>query len=189
MTNSAFTLIEIVVTLLILSVVAALSVPAFLEGEGSQTDLDAAERRLEALFNLARDSAVRTATPITVSLDSTTGFAWLDARSSYDAQLMDSSTATDIGAGMRPLRSAGTFGGGSTLGGSVTRAGGLLGTAPVGQSIGLPATVTMELFQARVLFTFSPSGAVIGDSIRLRSSGGQRRMITLDPWTARIRTR
>ena len=100
MTNKGFTLIEIVVTLLILSVVAALSVPAFLEGEGSRTDLDAAQGRLEALFNLARDSAVRTATPITVALDSTTGFAWLDARSSRDAQLMDSS-ATDAGAGTR----------------------------------------------------------------------------------------
>jgi prepilin-type N-terminal cleavage/methylation domain-containing protein len=189
MTLKGFTLIEIVVTLLILSVVAALSVPAFLEGEGSQTDLDAAQRRLEALFHLARDSAVRTATPITVALDSTTGFAWLDARSSYDVQLMDSSPATDAGTGMRPLRAGETFGGGSTLGGAITRAGGLLGTAPVGQPIGLPATVTMELFQARVLFTFSPSGAVIGDSIRLRSSGGQARMITLDPWIARIHAR
>ena len=62
--------------------------------------------------------------------------------------------------------------------------------APVnGESLELPATVTMELYKARTSFTFAPDGSAAGDSLLLRGPGGEARLLTLDPWTGRVRVR
>jgi prepilin-type N-terminal cleavage/methylation domain-containing protein len=75
-----FTLLEVVVVILILSVLGAFALPAFRTEGPPRGDLDQATARMEALFQFARDSAVRGSTPVTVILDSITGEAWIDAR-------------------------------------------------------------------------------------------------------------
>lgn len=74
-----FTLIEVVVVLLILSVMGAIVVPAF-QRDPVRSDLDQATARMEALFKFARDAAVRGSVPVTVILDSVSAEAWIDAR-------------------------------------------------------------------------------------------------------------
>jgi prepilin-type N-terminal cleavage/methylation domain-containing protein len=179
-----FTLIEILVSLLILAVMGAVVAPAFLS-ERDPPDMVDAEGRLDALFRMARDSAVRSATPVTLVLDSASGLVWLDARGRLSAELPPAPDAASEGA----LRTDGAFGGGSTLG--RTNLGGATGTRLPGQGepLDLPASVSMELFQARAHFTFSPSGAVAGDSILLRGPSGEIRFLTLDPWSGRVRSR
>ncbi len=145
---AGFTLIEILVSLLILAVMGAVVAPALLQ-EREPPDMVDAEGRLDALFRMARDSAVRTGTPVTVVLDSVSGLVWLD-------------THARLGEAAPP---------------------------PAPESLDLPASIALELFQARSRFTFMPNGAVTGDSLRLRGPLGQERLLTLDPWTARVRAR
>lgn len=149
-----FTLIELVVVLLLIAVATAVTVPAFLDGEPRQTDLDAATERISLLFRLARDSAVHSGMPVTVSIDSITGTAWLVTGA--DAQ--DAATVSNVG---RPA--------------------GALHVTP-GESLALPMSVRLELASARARFRFSPGGAAFGDTIVLRTNTGAR-AITLDPWT------
>src|SRR5690606_945434 len=75
-----FTLVELVVAFVVLAVMAAMAAPAFLASPRPPAALDDAQGRLQALFRLARDSAVRSATPVTVVIDSASGRVWLDAR-------------------------------------------------------------------------------------------------------------
>jgi prepilin-type N-terminal cleavage/methylation domain-containing protein len=189
-----FTLIELVVSLLILAVMAGVAAPAFLS-ERTPPDMDDAQGRIEALFRMARDSAVRTANPVTVVLDSASSLVWLDARSRLAADLpveeatlgQESRTSSGVAAdGSIRLRTEGTFGGGSTLGLGVS--GASRGPAN-GESLELPATVTLELYQARTRFTFEANGSVVGDSLMLKGAGGETRLITVDPWNGRVRVR
>lgn len=71
-----FTLIEIIVVLLILSVATVVTLPALLR-EPVEDEMTVALRTMDSLFRLARDSAARTNAPVTVVLDSATGTAWL----------------------------------------------------------------------------------------------------------------
>jgi general secretion pathway protein H len=73
-----FSLLELTVVLLILALAAAVAVPAFL-AYVEEDDLDTATRRVQALLRLARDSAVRGASPVTVRIDSATATVWLDS--------------------------------------------------------------------------------------------------------------
>lgn len=202
MARRGFTLLELLVTLLILGIMAAVAAPAFV-GDRPPPDLVDAEGRVEALFRMARDSAVRTATPVTVVVDSVSGLVWLDARAPLDAQLPPGWTHDGaLGEERSPpppgslagpssgtgLTTTGSFGGGSTLGRGRGTPGGARAPGQ-GESLDLPATVRMELFQARSHFTFLPSGAARGDSLLLRTSKGEVRMVTLDPWTGRARIR
>jgi prepilin-type N-terminal cleavage/methylation domain-containing protein len=179
---AGFTLLEIIVSLAIISIVAAMSIPALLR-DAQPTDMEAAADRIEALFSLARDSAVGSATPITVTLDSITGRVWLDAPPSDLIAEREPDTSR-MGSGS--LRAGGSFGGGSTLGGQLRL--GAFGSE-TGDTLGLPGSIRLELFKARARFTFSPSGAAMGDSLALRSSTGQMVMISLDPWNGRARAR
>jgi general secretion pathway protein H len=71
-----FTLVEVVVVLLVLSLTAAVAVPAF-RTTRQAGELDLATERIEALLRLARDSAVRHAVPVTVVVDSASSLVWL----------------------------------------------------------------------------------------------------------------
>jgi general secretion pathway protein H len=77
--RGGFTLVEVVVVLAILAVAAAVSVPALL-ARAEEPPIDAATRHFEMLFRLARDSALRSAAPVTVVIDSATARVWLTAR-------------------------------------------------------------------------------------------------------------
>jgi prepilin-type N-terminal cleavage/methylation domain-containing protein len=193
--HRGFTLIELVVSLLILAVMAGVAAPAFLS-ERTPPDMDDAQGRIEALFRMARDSAVRTATPVTVVLDSTSGLVWFDARARLTADLpiqgatlgegsqVPSGVAAD---GSIRLRTQGTFGGGSTLGLGIAGVGNGSRGPGHGESLELPASITLELYQARTRFTFEPNGSVVGDSLMLKGAGGEARLITVDPWNGRVR--
>ena len=191
-----FTLIELLVSLLIIAVMAAVAAPAFLR-EPEPPDIDDAQGRIEALFRMARDSAVRTATPVTVVLDSASGLVWLDARTRMAAELPPAQEEERSGSGpsgVAPdgsirLRTQGAFGGGSTLGRGIAGVGAGHAVPSNGQSLELPASVQMELYQARVSFTFAPNGSVVGDSLLLAGANNEKRLITVDPWNGRLRVR
>lgn len=170
-----FTLIELIITLLILSVITALAIPAFLR-DPVRTDMDDAQSRLETLFRMARDSAVRSASEVTVAFDSVSGNAWIESTATPSA-------APTSGGGGITLRAGGTFAGGSTLGRSAL---GSEGRAAVGDAIGLRPGITLQLYRARALFVFSPTGTVMGDSIVVRGPNGEARQITLEPWTGNV---
>jgi prepilin-type N-terminal cleavage/methylation domain-containing protein len=182
-TSRGFTLIEMLVSLLILTVLAGIAGPAFLSLPEVEP-MDEAQGRLEALFQLARDSAVKSATPITVVLDSASSLVWLDVQSRFSEEVPAEATTDLAMSGNLSLR-------GASLGAPTPGVGlpvpGATARAPInGESIDLPEGVKLELFRTRTLITFSPSGAVMGDSIRL-SHAGETRVIKLDPWTGRVR--
>jgi prepilin-type N-terminal cleavage/methylation domain-containing protein len=181
-----FTLIEITVALLILTVMAAVAAPALLSRR-VPPPMETAQGQLEALFRMARDSAVRSATPVTVVVDSASGRVWLDARTPMAAQLPVEPEASSAGAPR--LRAEGAFGGGSTLGIGLSQPGAPGRVPAQGESLELPGSVRMQLFQTRSLFTFAPNGAALGDSIRLQAATGEVRLITVDPWSGRARAR
>jgi Tfp pilus assembly protein FimT len=68
--------------LLVLSVMAAVAVPSLLETPRDD-DMTAATRRIEGLFRLARDSAARSGSRVSVVIDSATSRVWLDAQNTF----------------------------------------------------------------------------------------------------------
>lgn len=183
MGRAGFTLLEISITLILLSVLAAFALPAFLR-DATRPDIDEAQSRIEALFFLARDSAVRSSIPVTITLDSVSGQVWIQSLG-----LADSDPSRQDSASSALPRIGGTFGGGSTLGRSMRDADGQFAAEAAGDSLGLPPSVRIEVSSARAHFAFSPSGTASGDSVVLRSSSGEVRIITLDPWTGRAHAR
>lgn len=75
--RDGFTLVELIVVMLIMTLVAGVTVPALLAGREADDDLTGAVRRVEELFRLARDSAIRGGTAVTVVMDSATSLVWL----------------------------------------------------------------------------------------------------------------
>lgn len=76
MNRRGFTLVELIVVLTILAVTTGLAIPAFRRWV-EEDDLTVATRRIEALFRMARDSAIRSGSTVTLVLDSATAHAWL----------------------------------------------------------------------------------------------------------------
>jgi type II secretion system protein H len=163
--RAGFTLVEIIVVLVIIAIATAFTLPAFLEPRADD-DMTAAARRIDALFRLARDSAVRGGVPIAVAIDSATGAVWLvPERAEPTAGPADRSTTST-----RP-----------TL--PTTAIPSLRGdAADAGASLELPASVRLELSAARAGFLFTPGGAAFGDTLVLRTAT-RTITITLDPWT------
>jgi prepilin-type N-terminal cleavage/methylation domain-containing protein len=158
---SGFTLVEVVVVLLIMSIIAGVTVPALLNEGRPDDDLTAATRRIETLFRLARDSAIRGGAPVTVLRESATHVVWLLP------ELRPGMTPTDSSALLAPESDDGV---------------GILGA---GTPLELPVSVDLELGQTRGRFTFMPTGATMGDSLVLRHAGTEL-VVTLDPWTADV---
>lgn len=168
MRRPGFTLIELMATMLIIALATALAVPAFRE-YFRQDDLTEATDRMKALFQLARDSAVRSGLPVTVVIDSISGLVWLDAPV---PPAIDQEVALPQSTAPRRMTTPG-FATPSTLRGDVF--------VP-GESLELPQTVQMELTRARALFAFQPTGRVFADTVYLRASM-RTVLITADRWT------
>ena len=153
-----FSLVEMIVVMGILALAAAVAAPAFRDWV-REDDLTVAKRRVEALFRLARDSAIRGGTPVTVVIDSVTSLVWLDAPRLGIEDSVDGGKHSSDPPG--PAAVAG------------------------GASLELPGTVRLELSAARARFTFAPGGAAFADSLVLRTPLAKR-LVTLDPWTGDV---
>lgn len=152
----------------ILAIATALAVPAFRSLLG-EDDLVTATRRVEALFQLARDSAIRGGEPVTVVMDSISGNVWLDVPTVSD-----------------PFARSGSGGGPLRVAAPLPSSGTLFSQKPdSGESLALPATVRIDLGRARARFTFVPSGAAYADTLVLHSPSGERH-ITLNRWTGDV---
>jgi prepilin-type N-terminal cleavage/methylation domain-containing protein len=164
--RAGFTLFEMIAVLIILSVATAVAVPAF-RSLVETDDLNAATARVEALFRLARDSAIRGGLPVTVVIDSVSGSVWLDAP--VPPPLDDTLTVE------QRRRNARTIG----------RYGSFVQADSAAETLELPRSVTLQLTRARASFTFAPSGAAFADSLLLRTSQGTR-LLTVDRWTGDV---
>ena len=175
--SSGFTLIELVTALLILSLAVAVAVPAF-RSLGEVDDLTRATRRVETLFRLAQDSAIRSGRTVTVVIDSIDGLVWIDTRE-------------PLGLGSVEVREALAYPDyapePNTLG-TLVRGQNDVALLEPGSPIGIPSTVRLELPRARARFTFEPTGAALADTLLL-SGPFATRAVTVDPWTGDVTVR
>lgn len=173
--REGITLLELVMALTIISLAVAVAVPAFLS-LGRRDELTRASQRVQALFRLARDSAISSGLPVTVVIDSVSELVWIDtpkriqlgsqAGPEAPVSLFDDTTeAVDL----------------ALLGGEE-----ILEALVPGQPIGLPEGVRMELPRARARFTFEPTGAALADTLLLTGPFGIR-AVTIDAWTGDVR--
>lgn len=172
--RGGFTLIELIAVLIIIAFASALAVPAF-RSFVEPDDMTKATRRIEALFRLARDSAVHSGAPVTVVIDSVSSKVWFDVPSmpDLDAAFADT-TVTARGSRSRSF-------GLSALRTSTSAADHVV----PGESLELPESIRLAVTRARARFEFGPSGAAFPDTLFLRSTLGDR-MITVDRWTGDI---
>jgi len=162
--RAGFTLVEVVVVLVILSLMAAVAVPAF-RRMAERDELTDAVGRVEMLFRLARDSAIAGGRAVTVVIDSVTGHVWLDVPRQEDVS--DAAhDAYDPYAPVFRMR-------------AVPRREEAVDT---GQSLDLPAGVRLEVSRARARFTFAPGGNAFADSLVLRTNTAAV-LVTADRWT------
>ena len=188
--RDGFTLIEVIVVLLVISVLAATVAPALVRPAPQVTAMEEAVNRFETLFSQARDAAVRSARAVAVVLDSITGLAWIDAPGQTSSETPSMATGPEASAGTgTPALFGNTFGSGSTLG----QEHGIPGAderVPAGAvSFDLPDGIDIVYLMPRTRFTFAPAGSAVGDSLRLVSRTGQTCQITVDPWNGNVRVR
>jgi prepilin-type N-terminal cleavage/methylation domain-containing protein len=184
--RQGITLLELVVALLIISLAVAVAVPAYLS-LGRQDDLAGATRRVETLFRLARDSAIRSGLPVTVVIDSVGELVWMDT----PLRIQLGSQAAPEEAPSLFDRREGTFGNmGVDPAATLALLGGERAMEEVkpGEPLGLPPGVRMELPRARARFTFQPSGGALADTLLLTGAFGGR-VVSIDPWTGDVRIR
>ena len=172
-----FTLLELSMALLIVSLAVAVAVPAF-RSLGEVDDMTQATRRVETLFRLAQDSAIRSGLTVTVVIDSIDGLVWIDTRE-------------PLGLGSAEVREALAYPDyapePATLGTLVQGQNGDELLEP-GSPIGIPSTVRLELPRARARFTFEPTGAALADTLLL-AGPFDTRAVTVDPWTGDMTVR
>ena len=165
--DRGFTLMEVIVTLVVLAIAAAAAIPAFL-GATRVGEMDRAVGAFEAVFRLARDSAVLTARPVLVTVDSATGAVWMETAR---ATALDGSAATA----------------GDGIGGSFRRMGIASASAPGRRlDLELPGGVEVITTGARAAFRFAPTGAVDADTFGLRDATGRVRPLVLDRWSGHV---
>lgn len=167
--RSGFTLVEVGVVIVILSLMAAVAVPAF-RRMVQPDELRDAVGRVEALFRLARDSAIASGRAVTVVIDSVTGHVWLDSprRESVADSLLPPDRYDPFAPALRmsalPRREE---------------------AVDTGQSLELPSSVRLELSRARARFTFEPGGNAFADSLVLRTNTSAV-LLTADAWTGDV---
>jgi type II secretory pathway pseudopilin PulG len=180
------TLLELVVALLIISLAVGVAVPAYLD-LGRQDDLARATQRVETLFRLARDSAIRSGLPVTVVIDSVADLVWMDTPLRIQ---LGSQAAPEEAPSLFDRRGSAI----GTMGVDPTATLALLGgkrameEVKPGEPLGLPPGVRMELPRARARFTFQPSGGALADTLLLTGVFGVR-VVSIDPWTGDVRIR
>jgi len=186
--HSGITLLELVVALLIISLAVAVAVPAYLS-LGRQDDLGRATQRVEALFRLARDSAIRSGLPVTVVIDSVAELVWMDTpvRIQLGSQAMPQEPVSLFERSGSPSSPLGGYG---VAAANLALLGGERAMEEVkpGEPLGLPPGVRMELPRARARFTFQPSGGALADTLLLTGVFGVR-VVTIDAWTGDVRIR
>ena len=173
-TQSGFTLIEVVVALFIVSLAVAVAVPAY-RSLGEVDDLTRATRRVETLFRLARDSAIRSGLPVTVVIDSVDGLVWIDTREPLGLSSPE----------VREALAYPDYAPEPSILSAVVRGQNEDGFLEAGSPIGLPGTIRMELPRARARFTFEPTGAALADTLLL-SGPFATRVVSVDPWTGDV---
>ena len=176
-THRGFTLIEVVTALFILSLAVAVAVPAY-RSLGEVDDLTQATHRVQALFRMAQDSAIRSGLPVTVVIDSIEGLVWIDTREPLglgSAEVRDALAYPDYAPEPDMLS-------------ALARGQNSDGLLEPGSPIGLPRTVRMELPRARARFTFEPTGAALADTLILVGPFATR-VILVDPWTGDVTVR
>jgi type II secretory pathway pseudopilin PulG len=173
--REGITLLELVTALLIISLAVAVAVPAYLR-LGNQDDLTRATQRVETLFRLARDSAIRSGLPVTVVVDSVSELVWLDTPRRI--QLGTQDLEEEEPSFFDEVDSVANL---ALLGGEEA-----LEALEPGQPLGLPDGVRMELPRARARFTFDPTGAALADTLLITGSFGVRAVV-IDPWTGDVR--
>jgi prepilin-type N-terminal cleavage/methylation domain-containing protein len=89
-----FTIVEMVIVMAIMGMMAAVAVPAFKRWV-EEDEMTVATQTIESLFRLARDSAVRSGSNVTVWIDSASSQVWL---------LSDTDTSTVAPASVVPGR-------------------------------------------------------------------------------------
>lgn len=181
---AGWTLIELVVTLLVLALGAAVALPAFRSLGGEEDGLVVATRRVGALLTLARDSAIRAGVQVTVVIDSVDARVWIDAREPEGTVWEAPETS---GAGLARSGLASTRLTVTPLRAGATRSA-RDAARPADAVLELPAGVQLVLPTARARFTFQPSGAFDGDSVVLRR-GAEARIIAPSPWNGDVRVR
>lgn len=180
-----FTIIEVVVVMLILTVATAITIPALLPPPADD-DLTAATRKIDLLFGIARDSAARSGGYVTVMIDSATGGVWLLSDADPDGSFAP--TSGSFGA-RRTSQSGSTadrdgvsaMSRGADVRGRITNVAGADRDSRAGEPLDLPSSVRLELSKARAQFRFSATGAAYADSLLLRTSSGTH-LVTIDPW-------
>jgi prepilin-type N-terminal cleavage/methylation domain-containing protein len=164
--RGGFTLLELVAVMIIISITTVIAVPAF-RSLIVEDDITTATHRIEALFKVARDSALRGGLPVTVVIDSVSGSVWLD---SPVPPPLDDTLSVE-----QRRRNARTIGKYTSL----------TSADSTGESLELPRGVSLELTRARATFVFAPSGATFADSLVLRTPLTTR-LLTVDRWTGDV---
>ena len=173
--RDGITLLELVMALTIIAMAVGVAVPAFLRlGEGDE--LARATRRVETLFRMARDSAIRSGLPVTVVIDSISELVWVDT----PRRILLGTQPEEAEEGTSHFDERESEVDLALLGGEA-----VLDSLVPGQPIGLPEGVRMELPRARARFTFEPTGATLADSLVLTGPFGVR-AVTVDAWTADV---
>lgn len=174
--RAGFTIIELITVLGIMSLAVLVAVPA-IRTWVREDDITRATKRIDALFRLARDSAVRSGTPVTVVIDSVSGLVWLDAPTAAAGSAYAAPGEKIVAA---PSNRSVTMG-------ADARANNAAAADHVvpGESLDLPSSIRLELPRARARFEFAPTGATFADTLLLRWTTGERK-ITLNRWTGDV---
>jgi prepilin-type N-terminal cleavage/methylation domain-containing protein len=157
---TGFTLMEVLVVLIILTLIAGATVPAIMGERRPDDDLTTAARQVEQLFRLARDSAIRSGGAVTVMMDSATSLVWMLTEAAPPTAESDETEGPTALPGLGAPTSAGT-------------------------ALELPPSVRVLLGTTRARFTFLPTGATLADSLVLSHMGASL-VLTLDPWTGDV---
>lgn len=147
------TLIELLVTLSILALVAAVVAPA-LARRAPADDLTRAAAEVRAVLTHARQTALANGATVTLMIDPVNARYWIEPADASTEQTSDASSR---------LRARAT-------------------DASPPDSIALPPGVQIVATAPRVQYVFSPTGPAFGEPVTLVHEGRSVR-VALDPWT------